>query len=66
MGKDRKHMRKLREKRIKSTQKQIDKHEGMIENEKPIKDTTQDYWKKEIEKKFSKQMEEDEEYLEEN
>ena len=66
MGKDRKHMRKLREKRIKSTQKQIDKHEGMIKHEKPIKDTTQNYWKKEIEKKFSKQIEEDEEYLEEN
>ena len=63
MGKDRKHMKKVREKRIESTQKQIDKHEDMIKNEKPIKDTTQDYWKKEIEKKFSKQIEEDEEYL---
>ena len=66
MGKDRKRMKRVREKRIESTQKQIDKHEDMIKNEKPIKDTTQDYWKKEIEEKFSKKIEEDEEYLEEH
>ena len=66
MGKDRKHMKKVREKRIISVEKQIDKHEDKIEHEKPIKDTTKDYWKGEIEKKFSKQIEEDEEYLEEH
>jgi len=66
MGKDRKHMRKVREKRITSVGKQIDKHEDMIEHETPRKDTTKDYWKGEIEKKFSKQIDEDEEYLEEH
>ena len=66
MGKDRKHMRKVREKRIASVEKQMDKHEELIETEKPRLDTTKDYWKKEIDKKFSKQKDEDEEYLEEN
>lgn len=66
MGKDRKHMKKLREKRIESTQEQIDKHEEKIEHEKGRKDTTKDYWRKEIEKKFSKQIEEDEKYLKES
>ena len=66
MGKDRKHMKRLREKRVKSVSKQIDEHEDKIEYEKPIKDTTKDYWKKEIDKKFSKQKNEDREYLEEH
>lgn len=63
MGKDRKHMKKLREKRIDSTQEQVDRHKDKIENEKGRKDTTQDYWKKEIDEKFLKQIDEDEEYL---
>ena len=66
MGKDRKHIRKVREKRIKSVGRQIDKHEDRIEKEKGRKDTTRGYWKKEIDEKFSKQIDEDEEYLEEN
>jgi len=66
MGKDRKHMRKVREKRIESVGKQIDKHEDKIEKEKGRKDTTRAYWRKEIDEKFSKTIEEDEEYLEEN
>lgn len=63
--KDRKHMKKLREKRIKSIKKQIDKHKEKIENEAGRLDTTKDYWKKEIDEKFLKQIEEDKEYLEE-
>lgn len=66
MGKDRKHMKKIREKRVKSVGKQIDKHEDKIKHEKGRKDTTQDYWKKEIDEKFLPQIEEDEKYLEEN
>ena len=61
---DRKHMKKVRGKRIKSIQKQIEKHEEKIEDENGRKDTTKDYWRKEIDEKFSKQIEEDEEYLE--
>ena len=64
MGKDRKHMKKIREKRIKSVEEQIDKHEEKIEHEKGRKDTTKAYWKKEIDEKFAKQIEEDQEYLE--
>ena len=63
---DRKHMKKVRNKRIKSVEKQIDKHEGLIKHEKGRKETTKDYWKKEIDEKFSKQIKEDEEYLEDN
>jgi len=63
---DRKHMRKIRKKRIKGMEKQIDKHEEKIEQERGRKDTTKDYWKKEIDEKFAKQKQEDEEYLEEN
>jgi hypothetical protein len=63
MGKDRKHMRKLREKRIESVGDQIDKHKDKIENEKGRLDTTKDYWKKEIDEKFLKQIEEDKDYL---
>ena len=59
-------MRKVREKRKESIQKQIESHEDKIKNEKGRLDTTIDYWKGEIEKKFSKQKEEDEEYLEEH
>lgn len=60
---NRKHMRKIRRKRITSLQKQINQHEEKIEKRKGRKDTTQDYWKKEIDKKFSKQKEDDEKYL---
>ena len=66
MGKDRKHMKKLREKRIKSVGKQIEKHEDKIEKEKGRFDTTRDYWKKEIDEKFLKKIEEDEGYVEEH
>ncbi len=66
MGEDRKHMKKLRKKRIVGVGKQIEKHEDKIEHEKGRKDTTKDYWQKEIDEKFSKQIGEDEEYLEEN
>ena len=61
---DRKHMKKIREKRIKSLKKQVDKHEDKIKHEKGRLDTTKDYWRKEIDEKFLKQIEEDEEYLE--
>ena len=64
MGKDRKHMKKLREKRISSIQKQVGKHEAKIKNEKGRLDTTKDYWQKEIDEKFLKQIEDDEDYLE--
>lgn len=65
MGADRKHMKKVREKRVKSIKKQINEHEEKIKKEKGRFDTTKEYWKKEIENKFSKQINEDEEYLEE-
>jgi len=58
-------MKKLRKKRIESVQKQIDEHEEKIEKGKGRLDTTKDYWKKEIDEKFLKQMDEDEDYLEE-
>lgn len=64
--KDRKHMKKVRRKRIKSVQKQIDKHEEKIQNKEGRLDTTKDYWQKEIDEKFLKQIEKDEEYLGEN
>jgi hypothetical protein len=63
---DRKRMKKVRVKRIKSYQKQINKHEDKIKNEKPRLDTTKAYWKKEIDEKFLKQIEEDKAYLGEN
>ena len=56
MGKDRKHMEKLREKRIKSLKKQVEKHENKIKNEKGRLDTTKAYWQKEIDEKFLKQI----------
>ena len=65
MGKDRKHMKKLRIKRIKSVKKQVENHEEKNQIEKGRLDTTKDYWKKEIDDKFLKQIEEDEDYLEE-
>ena len=61
---DRKRMRKIREKRIESIDRQISSHEEKIKTEKPKKDTTIDYWKNEIEKKFKKIKKEDEKYLE--
>ena len=57
-------MKKLRKKRIASVEKQVEKHEDKIKNEKGRKDTTKDYWRKEIDEKFLKQIDEDEEYLE--
>jgi len=66
MGKDRKHMKKVRKKRIESVERQIDKHEDRIENENGRLDTTIDYWKKEIDEKFSKQIDKDEGYLKDN
>ena len=60
---DRRHMKKLRKKRIKSVQKQIDEHEEKIKEDKGRLDTTKDYWKKEIDEKFLKQIDEDEQYL---
>ena len=63
---DRKHMKKIREKRIKSFQKQIDRHKEKIQNEEGELDTTKDYWREEIEGKFKKQKEEAEKYLEEH
>jgi hypothetical protein len=66
MTSDRKRMRKVREKRIEAIKDQIGEHKGKIETEKGRKDTTKAYWQKEIDEKFVKQKEEDEEYLEEN
>ena len=63
MGTDRKHMKKVKKKRIKGVQKQIDSHEEKIQKEKGRKDTTKSYWKKEINEKFLKQIDEDKEYL---
>jgi hypothetical protein len=63
MGNDRKRMKKFREKRIKSVEAQIEEHKEKIANEKGRKDTTKDYWQKEIDEKFLKQIEEDEDYL---
>ncbi len=65
MGKDRKHMKRLRKKRIKSIKKQVDKHEEKIEKENGRQDTTKDYWQKEIDDKFLKKIKEDEDYLDE-
>ena len=59
-------MKKIRDKRIKAIDRQILIHKDGIENEKPLKDTTIDYWKKEIEEKFERIKQEDEEYLRDN
>lgn len=64
--KDRKRMKKIRKKRIKSVQKQISWHEEKIQKERGRFDTTKDYWKKEIDEKFLKQIEKDKDYLEEH
>ena len=61
---DRKRMKKIRVKRIGSVKEQIEKHEDKIKNEKGRKDTTKNYWRKEIDEKFLKQIDEDENYLE--
>ena len=66
MKNDRKRMKKIRQKRIKSVGKQIEKHIEKIKKEKGRLDTTKDYWRKEIDEKFLKQIEEDKEYLDEN
>lgn len=63
---DRKHMNKIRKKRIKSIEEQITKHKDKIKKEKGRKDTTKDYWQKEIDEKFEKQIEKDNDYLEED
>lgn len=63
--KDRKRMKKVREKRIDALKEQIEEHEDKIRTEKGRKDTTKEYWRKEIDEKFLKQLKEDEEYLEE-
>lgn len=65
MGTDRKRMKKVRKKRIEADEKQIAEHKDKIEHEKGRKDTTKDYWRKEIEE-YSKRKEEEEAYLEEN
>lgn len=61
---NKKHMKKIREKRVKSINKQINKHQEKIQKENGRLDTTKDYWQKEIDEKFLKQIEEDENYLE--
>ena len=66
MTSDRKRMKQVRVKRIKAVGKQIEKHEDKIKNEEGRNDTTKEYWRKEIDKGFVKQKEEDEKYLEEN
>ena len=63
---DRKHMKKLRTKRIKSIEDQIAKHETKIQNEAGRKDTTNEYWRGEIDKKFLKQVRKDKSFLGEN
>ena len=63
MVSDRKRMKKLRKKRISSIKKQIGKHEEKIQEEKVKYDTTKEYWRKEINEKFLKQIKEDEKYL---
>ena len=60
---DRKRMRKTRKNRIKAIKGQIEEHEEKIKTERGRKDTTKEYWKKEIDEKFVKQLEEDEGYL---
>lgn len=64
MGKDKKRMKKVRIKRTASIKKQIGKHKDKIENEEGRFDTTKGYWQKEIEEKFLKQLDEDNEFLE--
>jgi len=56
---DRKRMKKVREKRIDAIDEQIKLHEDKIKTKKPLKNTTTQYWIKEIENKFKKIKEED-------
>ncbi len=63
---DRKRMRKARKKRIVGVSKQVIKHKSKIKNEKGRLNTTKDYWRKEIDESFLKQIKEDKEYLEDN
>lgn len=56
-------MKKIREKRIGAIDRQIYSHKKKIETEKPVKDTTIEYWEKELKEKFKKIKEEDEKYL---
>lgn len=48
-----------------AVKKQIKKHKDKIKTERGRKDTTKDYWQKEIDEKFLKQLENDEGYLDE-
>lgn len=64
MGKDKRRMKKLRRKRIKSVQKQVEKHEEKIKKEEGRLDTTKDYWRKEIDNQFLRQIDKDKEYME--
>ncbi len=50
------------EKQIQGLKEQIEKHREKLRTEKGRKDTTHDYWKKEIEN-FEEQVEEREEIL---
>lgn len=59
-------MKAVRKKRIDSVKKQIAEHENKIASEPGEKDTTKDYWRKEIDEKFLKQLEEDKKYLGDN
>ena len=59
-------MKKVRKKRIDGLSKQIEEHKEKIDTEKGHKDTTPAYWQKEIDEKFEKQKEEDEDYLKEH
>ena len=62
---DSKRMKKIRIKRLKSLKKQVEIHKEKIENEEGRFDTTKDYWKKEIDEKFLKQIKKDKDFLEE-
>jgi uncharacterized protein YhfF len=65
MSNDRKRMRKLRKKRVVAVRMQIEEHRNKIANEEGARDTTKEYWQKEIDEKFVKQLEEDTAYLDE-
>ena len=60
---NRKRMRKIRGKRMRSIKNQIEKHKDKIKTEKGRKDTTKDFWQKEIDEKFLKQLEKDRDFL---
>jgi len=48
---------------MRSIKNQIEKHKDKIKTEKGRKDTTKDYWQKEIDEKFLKQLEKDRDFL---